>query len=209
MRIGIVADIHEAIESLQQALDEFRARRVDVIVSLGDACDTYGPDGRSAEVAALLCGAGAVGVWGNHDWGLCRDVSDDMRRACASEMLEFMGSMQPHLVVEGCRFSHVEPWLDACCLEGLWYYDGLPDTAEKVARSFAAVSEQYLFIGHLHCWLAMTPAGRIDWNGETPLSLDTACRHLVVVAPVVEGWCAIFDTVESCLTPIRCRGLSA
>jgi hypothetical protein len=204
MRIGIVADIHEAIESLQQALNEFHARQVDMVVSLGDACDTFGPAGRSTEVAALLRNAGAVGVWGNHDIGLCRDVSDEIRCVAAPEFLEYMGGMQPQLVIADCRFSHVEPWLDARRLDDLWYFDGPPDTPEKAGRSFDAVPEQYLFVGHMHRWLAMTPTGRLDWCGEAPLAMQPDTRHLVVVAAVVNGWCAIFDTAESRLTPIRC-----
>jgi len=71
MRIGILADIHEAIESLERALAEFRRRQVDLVLSLGDACDLFSPVGRASEVVALLKGASAVGVWGNHDVGLC------------------------------------------------------------------------------------------------------------------------------------------
>jgi predicted phosphodiesterase len=85
MRIGIVADIHEAIEPLQRALAEFRSRQVDLVVSLGDACDTFSPVGRAAEVVALLQGAGAVGVWGNHDVGLCGGVTERLRREVAPE----------------------------------------------------------------------------------------------------------------------------
>lgn len=204
MRIGILADIHEAIEPLQQALAEFRSRGVDQVVSLGDACDTFSGLGRAGEVVALLRGAGAVGVWGNHDFGLCHDISEKLRQLAAPEVLEYMGTMQPHLTLEGCRFSHVEPWLDAYKVENLWYFEGFPDTAEKAARSFDAVPERHLFIGHLHRWLVMTPGGPLDWKGETSLNLGKESRYLVVVAPVVSGWCAIYDTEETELTPVRC-----
>jgi predicted phosphodiesterase len=60
MQIGIVADIHEAIEPLRHALAEFRSRGVEVVINLGDACDTFTPVGRSPGVVALLRGAGAV-----------------------------------------------------------------------------------------------------------------------------------------------------
>ena len=204
MRIGIVADIHEEVEPLRQALAEFRRRNVDVVVSLGDACDTYGPGGRTAEVVALLRAANAVGVWGNHDVGLCFDVPERLNREAGSEVLNFMAGMQPQLVVAGCRFSHVEPWLDARRVEDLWYFNGPPDTLEKVARSFAAVPERHLFVGHFHRWLVMTPSGRIDWNGESSLAMEEETRYLVVVAPVLSGWCAIFDTSTSRLVPVRC-----
>src|SRR5262249_44954855 len=164
MRIGIVADIHEAIEPLQRALAEFRSRQVDLVVSLGDACDTFSAVGRAAEVVALLKGAGAVGVLGNPDVGLWGGVAEPLRREGAPEIPRYMAATQPELVIAGCRFSHVEPWLDARRIEDLWYFDGPPDTPETVARSFAAVPERHLFVGHFHRWLVMTPSGQVEWN---------------------------------------------
>src|SRR5215472_11659351 len=107
MQIGIVADIHEAIEPLRTALAEFHGRGVEVVVNLGDACDTFTPVGRSAEVVALLREAGAVGVWGNHDVGLCNQVSNKVRNDTDPAVLAYMATMRPHLMLEGCRFSHV------------------------------------------------------------------------------------------------------
>jgi hypothetical protein len=164
VRIGILADIHEAIAPLQRALAEFRSRGVDQVVSLGDACDTFSPVGRASEVVALLREAHAVGVWGNHDFGLCDEVTEELRRRAQPALLEYMTTMQPHLVLEGCRFSHVEPWLDARKLEDLWYFEGLPDTSERAGRSFGAVPERHLFVGHLHRWLVMTLGGQLNWR---------------------------------------------
>lgn len=204
MRIGIVADIHEAIDPLEQALAAFRAAGVDQVVTLGDACDTFSPVGRSQEVVALLRDAGAIGVWGNHDIGLCYEVPEKLRLSTSPDVLEFMSRMQSQLVVDGCRFSHVEPWLDAYKVEHLWYFDGPPDTPEKAARSFAAVPERHLFVGHFHRWLVMTPAGPIAWEGQRPLNLNTEGRYLVVVAAVANGWCAIFESGANALIPVRC-----
>lgn len=204
MRIGIVADIHESVDALAGALAGFRSRGVDLVVSLGDACDPFGSAGRAAEVVELLDAAGAVGVWGNHDAGMCVDVTERTRGQTDPRVLEYMSGMQPQLVVAGCRFSHVEPWVDARRVEDLWYVDGPPDTPEKAARSFAAVPEMHLFIGHFHHWLVMTPSGRIDWDGQQELTPAAGTRHLIVVAPVVGGWCAIFDTESRRLVPLRC-----
>jgi hypothetical protein len=204
MRLGILADIHEAIPELRQALAAFRDLQLETVVSLGDACDTFSPAGRAGEVVELLRAAGAVGVWGNHDVGMCFNVNEHIRRMTAPEVLDYLAGMKPHLILGGCRFSNVEPWLDAHKVEDLWYFDGPPDTPEKAARSFAAVPEQRLFVGHFHRWLVMTPTGRVEWNGESPLTLDRDTRTLVVVAPVVSGWCAVYDTREARLSPIRC-----
>ena len=94
--------------------------------------------------------------------------------------------------------------MDATRVENLWYFDGVPDTPEKVNRSLSAVPERFLFVGHFHRWLVMTPAGAVPWNGEGPLELREAARYLVAVAPVVSGWCAVFDIRSYMLTPIRC-----
>lgn len=205
MRIGILADIHGDVESLTGALTEFRARGVDQVVSLGDACEMFGPDAGAREVVDLLRSAHAVGVWGNHDFGLCYEVEETVRQEAGSTVIEFMAGMRPHLVLEGCRFSHVEPWLDPTEVQDLWYWQGPPDTPELAARSFAAVPERFLFIGHFHAWLAMTPSERREWRGEGPLDLSVGPRDLVVIDAVHNGWCAIFDTTTAVLTPVRCQ----
>jgi hypothetical protein len=46
-------------------------------------------------------------------------------------------------------------------------------------------------------------AGRVPWDGAGPLALGRHDRHFVVVAPLVDGWCAVFDTEQLELTPIR------
>jgi hypothetical protein len=204
MRIGILTDIHEALEPPRRALSKFRGHRVDAVVSLGDACDTLRPIDRASAIVRLLQEAGAIGVWGNHDMGLSVGVPEPLRQSIAPAVLEYFAGMQPHLVLAGCRFSHVEPWLDPHKVEDMWHFDGLSDTPERVARSFAAVPEQYLFLGHFHQWLVMTPSGQVEWSGTAPLTFAYGQRYLVAVAPVVSGWCAVLDTGKAQLLPVRC-----
>ena len=206
MRIGIVADIHDAIGPLRRALGLLRDRGVDRIVTLGDAFESYQAGGVSSEVAALLEQAGAVGVWGNHDVGLSHEVSDRVRNVADQALLAFTTQLEPHLVLEGCRFSHIEPWKDPRLVEHLWGSDALPETADLAQRSFQAVPERLLFIGHFHTWLAVSAGGRAPWDGTGPISLREPDRYLVVISAVVDGWCATFDTRQSLLTPIRCSG---
>ena len=76
MRIGILADIHEDVQRLSQALGLLRREGVGRVVVLGDLFDT---GKRIAETVALLADAGAVGVWGNHDLGLCHEPGERTR----------------------------------------------------------------------------------------------------------------------------------
>jgi hypothetical protein len=198
MKLGILADIHEHVEWLRPALDLFRSRRVDRVIVLGDV---YCMGKQIHETAALLAAAGAVGVWGNHDLGLCCEPPESIRRKYAGPVLDYMTTLRPRLEVNGCLFTHVEPWLNPEVPEEIWWIDGPPDSPERAAQSFNAVPHRHLFVGHFHRWLILTPTGVLPWRGEEPISLKEG-RYFVVVAGVAEGRCAIFDTATQELTPI-------
>jgi predicted phosphodiesterase len=73
MRLGILADIHEDVPKLTLALQRLGRAGVRQVVLLGDLVDT----GRHLQATvALLAEAGAVGVWGNHDLGLCHEPEE-------------------------------------------------------------------------------------------------------------------------------------
>jgi hypothetical protein len=116
-------------------------------------------------------------------------------------VLDFMASLRPRLELDGCLFTHVEPWLDPEDISDLWYFGGPPDTPEKAAKSFEAVPHRYMFVGHLHRWLLATPRKVLDWNGETRIRMDGETRYLILVAAVCDGRYAIFDTDTAELVP--------
>jgi predicted phosphodiesterase len=206
MRIGLVTDIHDHVEPLRRALELFRQRGVDAVVTLGDTCDAFTPCSRCGEVVDLLRQANAVGVWGNHDVGLCRHVDDRIRQRFPAKVQEFMATIQPRLVMGGCHLSHVEPCVDPHDVRALWSFDeeGPLDMAGRAQRSFAAVGERFVFIGHYHRWLILTPRGPLDWQAEEPVTLLGEHRYFVVVGAVFQGHCGIFDTALSKLWPLRC-----
>jgi hypothetical protein len=200
MRIGILADIHEHVGELRRALAALRDHGADRLVVLGDVC---GMDTRLEETVEILDGVGAIGVWGNHDFGLCGDnPTDEDRVRYGERVLAFMGRLQPRLEIEGCLFTHVEPWLDPEKIEDLWYFDGPPETPEQVARIFAAAHNRVMFVGHYHRWLLVTPEGIQPWAGDGPIVLEAGSRHLVAINAVCAGKCALFDTGTNELVPL-------
>src|ERR1043165_4489004 len=156
MKLGILADIHEHDKELRQAIGVLQEHGADRFVVLGDVFDR---GKHIEETVRLLRDVAAVGVWGNHDIGLSFDPTEKVRQRYSATVLNFMGRLQPHLEIDGCLFTHVEPWLDPHKIEDLWEYHDSPDTPEKLARSFAAVPHRVLFMGHLHRWLLGTPQG--------------------------------------------------
>jgi predicted phosphodiesterase len=205
MRLGLVADIHNDSDSLSRALAALNARCVDLLVTLGDTCDVFLPDNGIVEVATMLRERHAAGVWGNHDFVLCRNVDDRfLIRYAGTPVLDFMAGMLPTLVVGECHFSHLEPLGDPHDVAHLWSLKDKPfDFMELAALSFEAVEHRLLFIGHYHCWWAATPDGPLDWAGEKPLELAANRRYFVVVDAVLGGWCAWLDTDAGVLVPLR------
>ena len=201
MRIGIVTDVHDESAILAEALAAMRAENVDVIISLGDTSDLHGKGEDATGVAALLKQYGAVGVWGNHDYGLCRNVSETARKNFSVETLEYMATMRPRIELDDCHFSHVEPWLNPESVEDLWCFDGRPEDEDRFPKTFAAIPHRAAFMGHCHRWLAVTESGRVTWDGTTPLRLNKGKRYLVVVAALFNGAFAILDTERWILEP--------
>src|SRR5262245_44151516 len=146
MRLGLLADIHEAIAPLRAALALFHRHGVEKVLHLGDVCRMHH---HLDETCRILEEAGVEVVWGNHDLGLCGNVEDGLRDRFAPVVLRYMGTLRPALTCAECHLTHVEPWLDANDIYQLWYFGGLPDTPEKLAKSFAAVPQRLLFSGHV------------------------------------------------------------
>jgi hypothetical protein len=199
MKLGLLTDIHEHVEHLRSALHSFAGERVDQVVVIGDL---FQMGERIEETCRLLVEAGAVGVWGNHDFGMCVEPTEKMRAKYPAVVLDFMTSLRPRLDIEGCYFAHVEPWLNPEELADLWCFDGPPDEHGKLDRIFDAVPHRIMFAGHYHKWLLAAPDGINDWNGDRPVNLAKG-RYFVVVGALCEGQFAVFDTDRSQLVPFN------
>ena len=198
MTLGLLADIHEQTEQLRKAIDVLQQQGVDRFVVLGDVFEM---GKRVEETVHMLQDVEAVGVWGNHDFGLCFEPDETVRLRYSATVINFMGNLQPRVEIDGCLFTHVEPWLDPHKVEDLWYFDGPPESLEKLAKSFTAVPNRVMFTGHMHRWLLGTPGGVLPWRGDRKLCLDCPTRYLVVLHAVCDGRCALFDTETGNLIP--------
>ena len=166
MKLGLITDVHEQVELLRSALDRFDKERVDQVVVIGDV---FLMGKRIEETCQLL--AEAIGVWGNHDYGLCVDLDDEIYEKYSASVIDYMTSLRPRLDVAGCHFTHVEPWLNPEDVADLWYFEGPPDEHGKLERIFNSVPNRVMFSGHFHKWLLATPDEISDWHGERPIRL--------------------------------------
>jgi len=195
MRLGLLADIHESVDRLRAAVAELRARNVDSFVMLGDFLEN---GDRADETVALLSDLPGVGVWGNHDFGLCDETDASVRDRFPASVLEYCARLQPSVVLEGIRFQHIDPHLDPSNHEDLWAF---PTASERIA-GLARCAQSLNFTGHLHSWGIWTPDGPVAWRGDETFRYRTGQRYLTTIHAVVEGWCALFDSERETLEPI-------
>lgn len=199
MKLGIITDVHEHTHQLEMALEALRCARVDQIISLGDFCE----NGQNlAATCQLLLDADVVGVWGNHDYGLCIDALEGEIENRPSHVQEFARNMRPTISLADCFFSHIEPWLDPNRLEDLWYLGVAPESSERIERIFAGGDWRIAFAGHYHQWLAVSQHGPLAWKGDCELDLSDG-RYLIIIDAVMRGCCATFSTDSCILTPIK------
>lgn len=196
MRLGLLTDIHEAVELLAVAVRELQARRVEAYVMLGDVLDR---GERVEETVAQLRSLTGVGVWGNHDLGLCGDVAPSVRAQFSAVTLDYFARLRPWVEFEGVRFQHIDPHLDPERLEDLWRFP----TVEERIGGLRQCHHRRVCVGHLHQWGVFTPRRQIVWEGEGTFRYEPDERYLTAVHAVVDGWCAVLDTSRDELEPIR------
>ncbi len=200
MLLGLLADIHEKSNFLAAALRHFHHQSVDQVVVLGDIFDT----GRRLDsVIRLLEEAGAVGVWGNHELGLCHEPEPEFLAKFPVATTQFFARLRPRWEVERYLATHALPTIDPT--NPLDYYSSSIRPQEEAARAacFAKYSNRVLLMGHYHCWFAATPEQVLSWQGEGPLNLSASPSWIIVVHAVMHGWCAVLDTQREVLTPCK------
>ena len=205
MRLGLVTDVHSHAAELSRALVRFRQLGVDQVVTIGDTIDSFARSEGGAEVATLLLEAGAVGVWGNHDFMLRGEISEKVRARFPQQVFDFMERMQPRLVIEDCHFSHKEASVDPFDVEQLWdVSETRLELDARVRFGLEAAPQRLQFVGHYHRWWAATQTGTVVWKGGESLAFDPQERYFVIVAAVCDGWCALLDTKYATLEPLWC-----
>lgn len=200
MRIGLLADIHEDVDRLAEAIARCRREGVDRLITLGDL---YLDGRRFAETVRTLDESDVTGVWGNHEFGICHEPVDWVGSMFDAPTRAYMARLRPRIEIDGILMGHVLPRHDPTDFAQPWYIDRAPETAEEAAPDFAAFAHRRMFLGHYHRWLIATPDGAGPWSADHPFTFDRARRYLVVVAAVCDGSCAIYDTVADVLTPLR------
>ena len=199
MLLGLLSDIHEDIERLAMAIELLRDRDPDRLIFLGDVYDS---GERFREACEILAAAEIPGVWGNHDFGLCTDVEEDLAAKIDPGALAYMATLRPRIMIGDCLFQHVEPWLDPSLVENLWQHFGPTGSVTRIEQALRESPRRVSFMGHLHEWLVANDDGPVLIGEPRPVTLDKDRRWLVAIGAVCDGWAATYDTETGLLTPV-------
>jgi hypothetical protein len=199
MQLGLLADIHEDAISLRAALALFARHGVEQVVVLGDLVETC----RHIEpIIHLLQEAGATGVWGNHELGFCHEPDPEFTARYPESIVQFFRGLTPRWETGRYLATHALPTVDPT--DPLDYYSSqCPENATARERCFTQHPGRVMLMGHYHRWLAATPEGVTPWAGECPLDLGSSSSWLIVLAALMDGWCATLDTHQDRLIPHR------
>ena len=198
MKTGILADIHEHANQLRQCLDLFEVEQVDRVELLGDVAET----GKYLdEIVEQLTPYSVLGVFGNHDLGLCDDPVGEVKERYSPAVLEFFNGLSASLSIDGCLYTHGAPWWDA--LDPVEYYVGENPYSDSVVQRAGEFQEKVIFMGHFHRWRLAVDGELHAWSGESPVDLMEEKRYLITIDAVMAGCCAIFDSEDRILWPHR------
>ncbi len=206
-RYGLIADSHGNLEATRQAIRLLEGLGADILVHLGDFCDSIRHD-RTAAMIGLLEEHGVLTVKGNNDF-LVENMLADTRRnldPVGQRTLAFLRDVPVTRTLNGLNFAHSLPF-DS--LRSFYEPIDTGDT-QRAERLFAETDFRFLFCGHSHLPIIFRKSGSRVTREQSPTRgkqvLGTAGdgpragensgaedRFIVVVGAADDGECALYN----------------
>jgi len=205
--IGLIADSHGNLEATRRAIRLLEGLGTDILVHLGDFCDSIRHD-RTAAMIGILEEHGVLPVKGNNDF-LVENMLADSRRYLDPEgrrTLAFLRDVPVTRTLGGLHFAHSLPF------DFLRSFYEPIDTGntQRAERLFAEKDFQLLFCGHSHLPILFRMSGRRVTREPSPLrekqvlgtigdgprtgeSSGAEDRFIMVVGAADDGECALYD----------------
>jgi predicted phosphodiesterase len=206
MRYAVLGDIHSNQSALEAVLADIDTQKVDQILSVGDVVG-YGAS--PSECIAILRGANAVVVKGNHDAACVGELNEDTFNRFAREAvrwtrdviskgdMEWLRSLPLAITLEHCQVAHGSVH-DPHRFEYI-------RTTRDADPSLDLMTRPVAFVGHTHMPIALMrllePAGATAYSPVLDVDLRESDRCLVNVGSVGQprdedhrtGW-VLFDS---------------
>ncbi|MCG2742279.1 MAG: metallophosphoesterase family protein [Syntrophaceae bacterium] len=193
-RIGIIADSHGNREATAKTIRLLKGRGVDLLVHLGDFCDSVRHD-RTAAMIDLLRENDVLAVKGNNDFLVEKMLADERRPAAAEgeKMLSFLRNVPVIRALGDIRLAHSLP------------FDTLRAFYEPIDRGNTLRAEEIfneagfriLFCGHSHLPILFRKENgcvtREPVPPGLPVILQRTGRYIFIAGAATDGECALYD----------------
>ena len=206
-RIGIIADSHANLEAMAEAIRLLKGRGADLLVHLGDFCDSVHHDQSSAMIHLLL-ECDVIAVKGNNDF-LVENMLADPRRKPDAEGAGVLAFLRETPVVRtrgDIRFSHSLPFDTLRA-----FYEPI-DTGNtrRAEELFDEADFRILFCGHSHLPVLFRRSDghvmREQVPAERPITLERTGRYIFVAGAAADGECALYDGETGTYERLRAKG---
>ncbi|MCE5262948.1 MAG: metallophosphoesterase family protein [Deltaproteobacteria bacterium] len=206
-RIGLIADSHAGVEATAEAIRLLKGRGAEIIVHLGDFCDSV-RHARTAEMIALLSEQDLLAVKGNNDFLVENMLADERRPPDAAEagLLSFLRETPVVRARGDLRFAHSLPFDTLRA-----FYEPI-DTGNtrRAEELFDETDFSVLFCGHSHLPILFRKIGghvtRETVPPERPLTVERTGRYIFVVGAAADGECALYDEGSRTYERLRIPG---
>jgi putative phosphoesterase len=196
LRIGLIADSHGNSQATKQSIQILRDHGADILVHLGDFCDSAQSDSTDGMIHTLQTN-NVLAVKGNNDYlvELALSSAHNKKNANKGWILTFFKNlpMTRTFGKELC-FAHSLPfdYLRA-------FYDPIDTgTTERAQHVFEETTYRILFCGHSHSpiifRLRNKQISRKKALAGHKVLLKNDDRYIIVVGSVDKGDCALFDS---------------
>lgn len=193
-RIGIIADSHGNLEATAAAIALLKERGAELLVHLGDFCDSIRRD-REAAMIDLLRENDLLTVKGNNDFLVERMLSDGDGPDAAGgrKMLAFLRSVPVVRVLGDLRLAHSLPFNTLRA-----FYEPIDQgNSVRAEELFNEADFRILFCGHSHLpVLFRKENGRVAREQippGLPVILKPAGRYIFIAGAASDGECALYD----------------
>ena len=193
-RIGIIADSHGNREATAEAIRLLKGRGADLLVHLGDFCDSI-RHGRAAAMIGLLLEHDVLAVKGNNDFFFEKMLADEHRSADAEgeKILSFLRDVPVVRALGDIRLAHSLPFDTLRA-----FYEPI-DTGNtrRAEKLFNEAAFRILFCGHSHLPILFRKEDghvtREPVPPGLPLVLQRTGRYIFIAGAATDGECALYD----------------
>ncbi len=198
-RIGLIADSHGNLPALQRSTEVLVQKNVDLILHLGDFCDSVYHE-ELAGIIDLIHRMRIQVVKGNNDYqvekmlenGYSNFQSEDKRR-----WLSFLKNVPITFELGSICFAHSLPYNTIRS-----FYEPVDTgSTDRAIEVFKHTNYQLLFCGHSHVPLLFRyKAGRVTrepMTGRNRVGIESDQRYIFIIGSADDGECGIFDLTES------------